>query len=77
MRELFWIDISDEKPEQGQSIFYLDMSTADWYERSPNYTVSTDDIGKGEYVKDNLVEWYCDSPSEEFKYWIPIPRKIK
>ena len=77
MKEVFWIDINEEQPENGQWIFYIDTKSAEWYEKNLNYSVSADDIDKGEYMKDNLVEWHYDYPCEEFKYWYPIPSKRK
>lgn len=77
MKEVFWIDVSEEQPENGQWVFYIDTKSAGWYEKNLNSSVSAGDIDKGEYMKDNLVEWHYDHPCEEFKYWFPIPSKRK
>ena len=74
MKEIYWIDIADEQPEKDQQIFYIDVKTA---ERNSQWGFSNDDIDKGMYWKDNLVEWHYDSAYEEFKYWYPIPRLKK
>lgn len=76
MTEVFWININDEQPKDGQSIFYLDVKTSEWYEKK-GYQIGHDDIDKGIYLKDNFVEWHYDCPCEEFKYWYPIPKGLK
>ena len=70
MKEVYWIDIADEQPEKDQQIFYIDTRTA---EQVGKWGFCNDDIDKGLYYKDNLVEWHYDMAPEEFKYWYPIP----
>lgn len=77
MREVFWIDVDEEQPDVGQWIFYLDKKVSDWYEKNSQYMISAEDIDRGEYITGNLVEWFYDAPSEEFKYWYPVPRGLK
>jgi hypothetical protein len=78
MKQIYWIDIADEKPEKDQWIFYIDTKVAEWHLKNPQYySFSADDVDRGSYVRDNLVEWHYDLPCEEFKYWYPIPQMIK
>lgn len=76
MKEFYWINISEQKPIQGQWIFYLDTLSSDYYD-SYSDGINCEDIYKGEYKKDNLVEYCYDLPAEEFKYWFPIPKILK
>ena len=76
MRDLKWIDVNKQKPDEGEAIFYLDDITSKYYEKN-GYQVGMADIDKGTYVSMTFVEWHYDSPPDEFKYWFPIPRYIK
>lgn len=70
---IYWKDIDEELPEKDQAIFYIDNSVFE-YCKSYGCTIpAIQDIDKGIYVGDNLVEWCYDSAPEEFKYWCPIP----
>lgn len=68
-----WIHIDEQKPEKNQSIFYLDVKTADYYKKTTFELPAMDDIDKGVYCKDDLVEWHWDYPPEQFVYWFPVP----
>lgn len=71
--ELFWKDVNQEKPRKNQVIFYIESKVCDYLDTVGYDIPCTDDIDKGVYIKDNLVEYYHDVPIEEFKYWIPVP----
>lgn len=75
MKEIKWYDIEQVQPEKGQAIFYIDVRTYDDYTRCYSGTLipCVDDIDRGMYIKDNLVEWYYDMAPEEFRLWFPIP----
>ena len=70
----YWINIKDQKPEKDEPIFYLDNKTVEYYRKNKFDYPANDDIDKGIYVKDNLVEWHYDYEPEEFVYWFPIPK---
>lgn len=75
MEEFKWYDIEQVQPKKGQAIFYIDVRTYDAYTRNYSGTLipCADDIDKGLYIKDNLVEGHYDMAPEEFRLWFPIP----
>ena len=77
MNQIYWIDIADEQPEKDQWIFYLSAKVSEWFDKNDWCVPGTDDIDKGQYLKDNLVEWHYDYAGEEFKYCYPIPQMTK
>lgn len=75
MEEFKWYDIEQVQPKKGQAIFYIDIRTYEGYMRysGGNIIPCTDDIDRGLYIKDNLVEYYYDSPPDRLRLWFPIP----
>lgn len=76
MEEFKWYDIEQVQPKKGQAIFYLDSKTIDAYRRyfkEGSIVPCFDDIDRGLYIRNNLVEWHYDMAPEEFRLWFPIP----
>ena len=72
---IYWNDINEVKPKDGAHIYYISFKDYERYFSTHKYSYcAEEDVKFGDYVGEDLVEWFCDAPPEKFKYWIYFPK---